>query len=208
MSVAHSVRKSIGVFYGSPPGAFPKYERVARELGSALARRGAGLIYGAGRRGVNGALAKVALREGAHVTGVIPNELYERECLPDTYGEIFMVRTLHERKSLIYRLSDAFVVLPGGYDTLDELMEIANWNQIGFHRKPVVLVNVDGFFDPLLAMLDRMSEEGFFSTVDRAIVQSALGAEAALDALGVPPASGAAAGPRTVAAVSGRGRHR
>jgi uncharacterized protein (TIGR00730 family) len=99
---------------------------------------------------------------------------------------IFVVRSLHERTSLIYRLSDAFLVLPGGYDTLDQLMEIAARNQLGVHRKPVVLVNVDGFFDPLLAMLDRMSEEGFFSAADRAIVQTAPEPEAALDALGLP----------------------
>jgi cytokinin riboside 5'-monophosphate phosphoribohydrolase len=181
-----SARKSIGVFCGSRPGHHPEYTQAATELGRELAGRGAGLVYGGGGVGIMGCVSTAALAGGASVTGVIPHALHERERLDNACGEIFVVGGMHERKALMYRLSDAFVVLPGGYGTLDELMEVATWNQLGYHDRPVALVNVRGFFDPLVALLDRMLEEGFFSARDRALIRVAPDARTALDAVGVP----------------------
>ncbi|MEY9926800.1 uncharacterized protein (TIGR00730 family) [Catenulispora sp. GP43] len=185
---------NIGVFCGSRAGTKPQYIAVAAEFGAALAARDAGLVYGAGGVGVMGAVAQAAIEAGAQVTGVIPHELFERE-RPDLLGvELFVARSMHERKALMYRLSSAFAVLPGGFGTLDELMEVATWNQLGFHDKPVVLLNVAGFFDPLVALLDHMHAEGFFTAAERALIQVAEDCEQALDLLGharrVPVAAG------------------
>ncbi|WSQ13221.1 TIGR00730 family Rossman fold protein [Streptomyces sp. NBC_01231] len=181
-----SARKSIGVFCGSRPGRHPEYIEAATELGRQLAARDAGLVYGAGGVGSMGRVSSAALAGGATVTGVIPHALHERERLDSACGEIFVVGGMHERKALMYRLSDAFVVLPGGYGTLDELMEVATWNQLGYHDKPIALVNVRGFFDPLVALFDRMLEEGFFSARDHALIRVVPDARSALDAVGVP----------------------
>ncbi|GHG93790.1 TIGR00730 family Rossman fold protein [Streptomyces lanatus] len=186
MIPARSARKSIGVFCGSRPGRHAEYIETAGALGRELADRGAELVYGAGGVGVMGAVSTAAMAGGASVTGVIPHALHERERLDNACGEIFLVGGMHERKALMYRLSDAFVVLPGGYGTLDELMEVATWNQLGHHDKPIALVNVRGFFDPLVAMLDRMLDERFFTARDRALVHVVADPCAALDAIGVP----------------------
>ena len=124
MSLSGARLKNVGVFCGSRTGISPAYVESARSLGAELARRGAGLVYGAGGVGVMGALAAGALSGGARVTGVIPHDLYERERPDLTKGEIYVARTMHERKALMYRLSDGFAVLPGGFGTLDELFEI------------------------------------------------------------------------------------
>ncbi|MGW1954885.1 LOG family protein [Streptomyces sp. NPDC001920] len=186
MIPVRSARKSIGVFCGSRPGRHEEYTEAALALGDELAARGAELVYGAGGVGIMGAVSTAAMAGGAAVTGVIPHALHERERLDNACGEIFLVGGMHERKALMYRLSDAFVVLPGGYGTLDELMEVATWNQLGHHDKPIALVNVRGFFDPLVAMLDRMLDERFFSARDRALIHVVPDAGAALDAIGVP----------------------
>ncbi|MFJ6650488.1 TIGR00730 family Rossman fold protein [Streptomyces sp. NPDC091290] len=180
---ARSACKNIGVFCGSRSGRHEEYGEAAARLGQELAARGAGLIYGAGGVGIMGAVSSTAMAHGAAVTGVIPHALHERERLDDACGEIFVVAGMHERKALMYRLSDAFVVLPGGYGTLDELMEAATWNQLGYHDKPIALVNIRGFFDPVVAMLDRMLDEGFFSARDRALIRVAPGPCEALDAI-------------------------
>ncbi|MET9609551.1 TIGR00730 family Rossman fold protein [Streptomyces sp. NPDC006512] len=186
MSTGGSVIRNIGVFCGSRAGARPEYVRSARSLGGELARRGAGLVYGAGGIGVMGALAAAALDGGARVTGVIPHDLYERERPDLTKGEVYVARTMHERKALMYRLSDGFAVLPGGFGTLDEAIEVATWNQLGFHSKPVVLVNCDGFYDPLIDLLDHMVAQGFVSHEERSLLGVAAGPEEALDRLGWP----------------------
>jgi cytokinin riboside 5'-monophosphate phosphoribohydrolase len=189
MSIADFARtpgKRIGVLCGSRSGRAAQYVDQAASLGSELAYRGVGLVYGAGGVGVMGAVASAALKAGAAVTGIIPHDLHEREKADNACGEIYVVRSMHERKALIYRLSDGFIVLPGGFGTLDELMEVATWNQLGYHSKPVVLVNVEGFFDPLIHMLDRMVDEGFSTARERAIVKVAPHARDALDLLGLP----------------------
>lgn len=186
MTLAPYTCKNIGVFCGSNPGRHPEYTEAATELGRELAGRKAGLVYGGGGVGIMGRVSTAALAGGATVTGVIPHALHERERLDNACGEIFVVGDMHARKALMYRLSDAFVVLPGGYGTLDELMEVATWNQLGYHDKPVALVNVRGFFDPLVALLDGMLEEGFFSARDRALIRVVPDARTALDAVGAP----------------------
>ncbi|MGW3097215.1 TIGR00730 family Rossman fold protein [Streptomyces sp. CdTB01] len=186
--------RGIGVFCGSRTGTRPRYMDVAAEFGAALVGRGVGLVYGAGGVGVMGALAKGAVDAGARVTGVIPHELFEREQPDHTGTELFVVRSMHQRKALMYRLASAFAVLPGGFGTLDELMEVATWNQLSLHEKPVVLLNVDGFFDPLTALLDHLQAEGFITASERALVQVAHDCEQALDLLAqarrVPVATG------------------
>ncbi|MFF7656619.1 TIGR00730 family Rossman fold protein [Streptomyces sp. NPDC007983] len=172
MSETVRTPRSIGVFCGARPGSGPRHAELAYDFGAALGARGLGLVYGAGGVGVMGAVADGAIDAGAPVTGVIPHDLHERERPDKARGEIFVVRGMHDRKALMYRLSEAFAVLPGGYGTLDELMEVATWNQLGFHDKPIVLVNTHGFFDPLIALLDHLVAEGFMSAHDRELVQA------------------------------------
>ncbi|MFF9428393.1 TIGR00730 family Rossman fold protein [Streptomyces sp. NPDC014746] len=173
----------IAAFCGARPGTDPVHTTLARDFGAALGRRGCGLVYGAGGVGVMGAVAGAALANGAGVTGVVPQDLHERERSQKALGQIFVVRSMHERKALMYRLSTAFAVLPGGFGTLDELMEVATWNQLGLHRKPVVLLNTKGYFDSLLAFLDHAAQEGFLSPEDRALVRATGDVEEALDLL-------------------------
>ncbi|SFD53101.1 TIGR00730 family Rossman fold protein [Streptomyces aidingensis] len=198
MTAVRPPGKRVGVFCGSRPGRAGEYLDTARGLGRELAARRAGLVYGAGGVGIMGAVSAAAMAAGAAVTGVIPHALHERERLDNACGEIFVVSGMHERKALMYRLADAFVVLPGGYGTLDELMEVATWNQLGYHDKPVVLVNVRGFFDPLIGMLDRMLDDEFFSARDRAVIRVARDCGTALDAIGVTRPDPAAESPRGV----------
>jgi uncharacterized protein (TIGR00730 family) len=178
--------KNVGVFCGSRTGTRPSYVETAKSLGTELARRGIGLVYGAGGVGVMGAVATAALDGGGRVTGVIPHDLYEKERPDLTKGEVYVARSMHERKALMYRLSDGFAVLPGGFGTLDELMEVATWNQLGFHSKPVVLINCDGYYNPLITLLDHMVTQGFISVEERALLRVAENASAALSQLGWP----------------------
>ncbi|UKZ02799.1 TIGR00730 family Rossman fold protein (plasmid) [Streptomyces viridifaciens] len=189
MTVTRQPFDRIAVFCGARTGVRPQYVELAKDFGAALARRGAGLVYGAGGVGVMGAVADAVLSGGAPVTGVIPHRLYERERPQGSRGELFVVRTMHERKALMYKLSKGFAVLPGGLGTLDELMEVATWNQLGFHQKPIVLVNHEGFFDPLAALLDHVVKEGFLSPQERSCIDMAVDVEEALDLLGCTSAS-------------------
>ncbi len=173
----------IGVFCGARPGVDSRYTDFAADFGAVLARRGAGLVYGAGGVGIMGALAAAADAGGAAITGVIPHHLHERERGTNVRGRIFIVRSMHARKALMYRLSSGFAVLPGGFGTLDELLEVATWNQLGLHRKPLVLANHNGFFDPLLVFLDHIVEEGFLAPAERTCIQVAADPEDALDRL-------------------------
>jgi len=174
---------SVGVFCGSRAGLRADYVALAREFGSMLATRHAGLVYGAGGSGVMGALADAVLTGGGRVTGVIPQMLYDRERPDLGRGEVYLVRNMHERKELMYRLSSAFAVLPGGLGTLDELMEVATWNQLAIIEKPIVVVNYRGFFDPMFAMLDHLVAEGFLSVKERKLIRMARDAADALDTL-------------------------
>ncbi len=174
---------SVGVFCGSRAGLRADYSALAREFGGLLAAHKAGLVYGAGGTGIMGALADSVLLAGGQVTGVIPQMLFERERPDLGRGQVYLVRGMHERKELMYRLSAAFAVLPGGLGTLDELMEVATWNQLSIIKKPIVVVNYGGFFDPMFAMLDHLVSEGFLSLKERELIMMATDARDALDQL-------------------------
>jgi hypothetical protein len=147
------------VFCGSSPGADPAFALAAKELGSHLARNGLGLVYGGGRVGLMGILATAALSGGGHVTGVIPHALNTKEIENNDVTELHVVSSMHERKAKMADISDAFVALPGGLGTLEELFEVATWAQLGFHAKPIALLNVSGYFDPLLRFLDHAVDQ-------------------------------------------------
>lgn len=161
---------AVCVFCGSSPGAEPAYMEAARAFGATLARRGMALVYGGARAGLMGALADAALDDGARVTGIIPQALWAREIGHTGLSELLVVDTMHERKALMAARADAFVALPGGAGTLEELFEAWTWAQLGIHDKPVGLLNVGGFYDPLLAMLDHMVEQRFVRPAHRAMV--------------------------------------
>ena len=147
------------VFCGSSPGARPEYAAAADELGRLLARRGLGLVYGGARVGLMGAVADGALAEDGEVIGVIPRQLVEHEIAHRGLTDLHEVTTMHERKALMAELSDAVIALPGGTGTLDELFELFTWSQLGLHRMPIGVLDVAGYWQPLLAMLDHMVAE-------------------------------------------------
>jgi uncharacterized protein (TIGR00730 family) len=149
------------VFCGSSPGARPEYGDAARALGQVLASRGVRLVYGGGHVGLMGILADAVLAEGGDVIGVITDGLQAREVGHTALPDLRVVPTMHERKALMASLSDAFVALPGGAGTLDEFFEAWTWTQLGIHRKPVGVLNVAGYFDPLLAFLTHAVDERF-----------------------------------------------
>jgi uncharacterized protein (TIGR00730 family) len=161
------------VFCGASAGVSPSYVRAARKLGTALAQAGVGLVYGAGGVGVMGALSDAALAAGGEVIGVIPESLMAREFGRTDLKDLRVVASMHERKQLMHDLSDGFVALPGGLGTLEELFEAVTWTQLGLHDKPVVLLNVDGYYDPLIALLDHGVDQGFMSAHDRTLLRCA-----------------------------------
>jgi uncharacterized protein (TIGR00730 family) len=188
--------ESIAVFCGARPGVRPEQLRFAAEFGATLVRRGRNLVYGASNVGLMGALADAVQAAGGRVTGIIPHSLLQREPPGSMQGTVFVVRSMHERKALMYRLSSGFAVLPGGLGTLDELMEVATWKKLALIDKPLVVVNHQGFFDPMLGMLDHLVTEGFLGAAERQLIQVAQDATEALDRLGAghPAAPVAAAG--------------
>ena len=153
--------RRICVYCGSSNGAQPGYVEQARVLGRTLARRGIGLIYGGGGIGLMGACAEAVLDGGGEVIGVIPHALALKERLNDLVTDLRVVHTMHERKALMVELADAFIALPGGFGTFDELFETITWAQLGIHQKPVGVLNVEGYFDPFLALVERAVGEGF-----------------------------------------------
>jgi uncharacterized protein (TIGR00730 family) len=160
--------RRICVYCGANVGARPAYAEAARRLGRVLGERGLGLVYGGGNVGLMGVLADAALAAGAEVIGVIPRALVARELGHQGITELRVVETMHERKAVLAELADAFVALPGGLGTLDELFEAMTWAQLGLHQKPIGLLEVDGFFAPLVAYLDRAVTEGFVRAEHRA----------------------------------------
>ena len=162
--------RRICVFCGANPGNSSRYVEVARELGGELGRRGIELVYGGGNVGLMGAVADGTLAAGGRVVGVIPRALVERELAHKGAHEMHVVDTMHQRKALMAELSDAFVALPGGFGTLDELCEVLTWSQLGFQAKPIALFDVDGYWEPLAAMFDRAVERGFLEPRNRRLV--------------------------------------
>jgi len=159
--------KRICVFCGSSHGSNPVYADAAKNVGSELARRGIGLVYGGGNVGLMGVIADAVLAGGGHVIGVIPEALMAKEVGHRGLPDLRVVKTMHERKALMAELSDAFVALPGGIGTFEEFFEIVTWAQLGLHSKPCALLNVNGFYDPLLRLLDHAIEEHFVKPKQR-----------------------------------------
>ncbi len=149
------------VFAGSNAGAREAYVTAARELGSAIAQRGYGMVYGGAQRGLMGACADAALAGGAEVVGVLPRALSTREIAHPRLTEVRIVGSLHERKAVMSALCDSIVALPGGCGTMDELFEAITWAQLGLHEKPIGLLDAGGYYAPLLAFLEHMTREGF-----------------------------------------------
>jgi uncharacterized protein (TIGR00730 family) len=148
----------------------PAFRASADLLGRLCARNGIDVVFGGGHVGLMGVVADAALSEGGRVHGVIPESLVARELAHPAVADMRVTSSMHERKALMAELSDAFVALPGGFGTLDELCEILTWSQLGFHDKPIGLLNVDGYYDHLLAMIDRATAEGFVSSRNRQLV--------------------------------------
>jgi uncharacterized protein (TIGR00730 family) len=155
------------VFCGSSPGRDPAYLAVAAELGTVLAKRRIGLVYGGASIGLMGALADAAQAAGGEVIGVIPRALVEWEVAHAGLADLRIVASMHERKALMAELSDGFIALPGGIGTFEELFEVWTWAQLGSHRKPCALLNVFGFYDRLLGFLDFVVEEAFLRPIHR-----------------------------------------
>lgn len=153
--------RTVCVFCGSSPGARPEHLADAEALGRALAKAGVGLVYGGGNIGLMGAVARATLDAGGHVTGIIPKFLVEREVMLADVQELIVTEDMHERKRLMFERSDAFVALPGGIGTLEELVEQMTWAQLGRHAKPILIADLHDFWSPLTALLDHMSTEGF-----------------------------------------------
>jgi uncharacterized protein (TIGR00730 family) len=172
------------VFCGSSPGARPGYGRAAAELGAALARRGIGLVYGGSHCGLMGTLADAALAGGGRVVGVMPRSLVERERAHHGLTELIITEDMHTRKARMAERADGFLALPGGFGTLDELFEMLTWAQLGFHRKPVGLLNCEGFWDGLLGFLVQVHGEGFLHGGSLELLHSHGEADALLDLLG------------------------
>ena len=160
----------ICVFCGSSAGARPAYEAAAREIGRLLAERNLGLVYGGARVGLMGAVADAALAAGGEVIGIIPHSLVRKEVAHEALHDLRIVGSMHERKAQMADLADAFVALPGGCGTFEEFFEVVTWAQIGLHRKPCGLLNVAGYYDPLLALLDHAVAERFVRPEHRRIV--------------------------------------
>jgi len=171
------------VFCGASSGLRAAYAEAARSFGVTLARRGLGLVYGGGRVGLMGALADGALGAGGEAIGVIPQALVDRELAHSGLTALHVVASLHERKALMAELADAFVALPGGFGTLDELMEQLTWTQLGLHAKPVGLLDVEGYWQPLIALSRHATEEGFVRESDLAAIAVAEDGDALLDRL-------------------------
>ncbi|TGK02937.1 TIGR00730 family Rossman fold protein [Leptospira langatensis] len=161
------MKPAICVFCGSRPGKDPRYLQAAEYLGHLMASEGLGLVYGGATSGLMGAVADSVLEKGGLVIGVLPEFLSQKEIAHKQITELILVPTMHERKLLMYEKSIAFIALPGGIGTLEELVEVTSWNQLGVLSKPIGLLNVNGFFDPLLKQLDHMVEEGFLDSQTR-----------------------------------------
>jgi uncharacterized protein (TIGR00730 family) len=153
--------KAIAVYCGASPGARPVYADAARALAAALVEHNIGLVYGGGKVGLMGVIADEVLRLGGEASGVIPRALLEREVGHDGLTRMFVVKDMHERKAMMSELSEGFIALPGGMGTLEELFEMLTWSQLGIHGKPVGLLNVEGFYDGLVAFVRHQREEGF-----------------------------------------------
>ena len=162
--------RRICVFCGSSQGHRPEYRAAAEEMGAELVRRNIGLVYGGGNVGLMGIIADAVLKAGGEAVGVIPENLMAREVGHERLTKLHVVHSMHERKALMADLSNAFVAMPGGFGTLEEFCEMVTWTQLGLHAKPCGILNVMGFYSPLLRMFDHAVEEGLLKPENRALV--------------------------------------
>lgn len=182
--------KNICVFCGSSVGRNPAFRENAQILGQLLAERGIGLVYGGGQVGLMGAIADATLDAGGEVIGVIPKSLFEAEIAHAGLRQLCVVGSMHERKALMAELSDAFIAMPGGFGTFEEILEVVTWSQLGIHRKPCGVLNVDGFYNHLIAFCDMACDQGFIRPVDRALMVCETEPKALIDkvcTIEVPP---------------------
>lgn len=175
--------KYVCVFCGSSMGVQPAYQQAALALGEALARRKLGLVYGGGNVGLMGTIADATLAAGAEVIGVIPDFMVAKEIAHTGLTQLHIVNSMHERKTMMAQLSDAFVALPGGYGTLEEFCEVLTWAQLGLHQKPFGLLNINGYYSPLLKFFDQAVTEEFLRPMNRSLVLEASEPENLLDLL-------------------------
>lgn len=164
--ITNKIVRNVCVYCGSGPGTHPAFMKSATAFGKTLAENGVGLVYGGGSIGLMGAVATGALDHGGRVTGIIPEFLTVRENALRRAQELIVTRDMHERKRIMFERSDAFVALPGGIGTLEELIEQLTWAQLGRHKKPILIANIGGFWDPLRALLDHMKELAFIHTAN------------------------------------------
>lgn len=163
----HLIMKSITVFCGSSFGTDKIYEDQAFLLGQTLAKQGLQLIYGGSETGLMGTIANGALSENGKVTGVLPQFLQSKEIAHKNLTELIVVETMHERKTKMNELCDGVIVLPGGYGTLEEFFEMITWAQLGLHKKPIAILNIDGFYDDLIKLVQNMADKGFLKPVNQ-----------------------------------------
>lgn len=175
--------RSVCVFCGASPGASPIYQEAAENLGRHLAERGLRLVYGGGAVGLMGMVADAALAAGGEVVGIIPQSLQDAEIGHKGLTRLEVVDGMHARKARMAELSDAFIALPGGLGTLEELFEVWTWGQLGYHAKPLGLLEVNGFYEPLLTFLDHLVDERFVRPQHRGMLQRAASPAELLDAL-------------------------
>lgn len=171
------------IFSGSNSGNRPAYLDAARQLGAGLAKAGIGVVYGGASVGLMGAMANAALEQGGEVIGIIPQSLVDKEISHTGLADLRIVGSMHERKAMMSQLSDGFVALPGGLGTLEELFEVWTWAQLGHHRKPCAVLNVEGFYQGLLSFLDQVVDEAFIKKQHRDMLVVASGVEELLAAI-------------------------
>jgi uncharacterized protein (TIGR00730 family) len=187
MPVPTRAPRTVCVFCGAKSGNHTDYIDIAAELGVGLAKHGIRLVYGGSGLGVMAAIANAVIDAGGEVVGVIPHHLVEMEQVTSKVTHTYVVKSMHARKSLMYKLSDAFVALPGGMGTLDELFEVLTWTKLGLHSKPVTLLNTKGYFDHLLRWLDHARDTGFVGGGDHGILRISETVDDVLADLGVVP---------------------
>lgn len=171
IETAHATPFSLCVYCGARAGADPAYLAAAEALGQTIADEGWRLVYGAGDVGVMGAVAEAATRAGAPTLGVIPTHLLDMEAPRGIFGDRVITETMHERKKVMFMNSDAVAVLPGGAGSLDEFFEVLTWAQIGLHSKPIYLVDINGYWQPLIALIDHVVAEGFAAETLKGLFQ-------------------------------------
>jgi uncharacterized protein (TIGR00730 family) len=180
--------RAIAVYCGSSAGHGEAYRLAARQLGAAIARRGYTLVYGGARIGLMGEVADAALAAGGAVTGIIPRWLVDRELVHEGLTTVEVVDTMHTRKARMAELADAFVALPGGFGTMDELFEVLTWNQIGLHSKPCGLLNAENYYDHLISFIDHTIAQGFIPAQHRSLIAASPDADTLLDLIASAPA--------------------